>query len=94
MLLNFLILKKFSERGSMFTKKSIALVMKPRKVILSKLNCNSAEAFVTMSIFMYSKYSKISNTSYLPKMPRQTAKTQIRLLLKKQSDLGLPCLLF
>ena len=28
------------------------------------------------------------------KMPGQTAQTQIRLLLKKQSDLGLRCLLF
>ena len=26
--------------------------------------------------------------------PRQTGQTQIRLLLKKQSDQGLPCLLF
>ena len=28
------------------------------------------------------------------KRPRQTVQTQIRLLLKKQSDQGLPCLLF
>ena len=27
----------------------------------------------------------------MPKRPRQTAQTQIRLLLKKQSDQGLPC---
>ena len=40
------------------------------------------------------KFSKISNTSYLLKGPRQTGQTQIRLLLKKQSDQGLPCLLF
>ena len=40
------------------------------------------------------KRSKISNTSCLPKRPRQTVQTQIRLLLKKQSDQGLPCLLF
>ena len=32
---------------------------------------------------------------YLPaKKPRQTEQTQIGLLLKKQSDQGLPCLLF
>ena len=37
---------------------------------------------------------KISNTSCLLKRPRQTAQTQIRLLLKKQSDQDLPCLLF
>ena len=30
----------------------------------------------------------------LSKWPRQTAQTQIILLLKKQSDQGLPCLLF
>ena len=41
----------------------------------------------------YSKFSKIKNFSYLPKRPRQTVQTQIRLLLKKQSDQGLPCLL-
>ena len=42
----------------------------------------------------YGKCSKISNTSCLPKRPRQTVQTQIRLLLKKQSDQGLPHLLF
>ena len=41
----------------------------------------------------YGKCSKISNTSYLPKRPRQIGQTQIRLLLKKQSDQGLPYLL-
>ena len=33
-------------------------------------------------------------TSCLSKRPRQTVQTQIRLLLKKQSAQGLPCLLF
>ena len=42
----------------------------------------------------YCKCSKILNTSYLPKKLRQTVQTKIRLLLKKQSDQGLPCLLF
>ena len=37
------------------------------------------------------KCSQISNTSCLL---RQTGQTQIRQLLKKQSDQGLPCLLF
>ena len=38
---------------------------------------------------------KVRNfNSCLPKRDRQTAQTQIRLLLKKQSDQGLPCLLF
>ena len=36
----------------------------------------------------------ILNTSCLQKWPRQTAQTQIRLLLKKQSDQGLHYLLF
>ena len=40
------------------------------------------------------KCSKILNTNYLPIRPRQTVHTQIRLLPGKQSDLGLPCLLF
>ena len=34
----------------------------------------------------YKKCSKFFNTSYLPKRPRQTGQTQMRLLLKKQSD--------
>ena len=44
----------------------------------------------------YGKCSKISNTSFLPKWPRHTCtvQTQIRLLLKKQSDQCLSCLLF
>ena len=46
-----------------------------------------------MKIMNYIKCSKILNTSCLPKRPRQTGQTQIRLLLKKQSDLGLPSLL-
>ena len=40
---------------------------------------------------VYGKHSKIVNTSYLPKRSRQTGQTQIRLLLKMQSDQGLPC---
>ena len=39
----------------------------------------------------YGRFSKILNTSYLPKRGRQTVQTQTRLLLKKQSDQGLPC---
>ena len=45
---------------------------------------------IAKSILFYDKCSK----SCLPKMHRQTAQTQIRLLLKKQSYQGLPCLLF
>ena len=40
------------------------------------------------------KCSKILNTGCLPKGPRQTGQTQIRLLLRKQSDHDLPFLLF
>ena len=40
------------------------------------------------------KCSKILNSSWLQKRSRQTAQTQIRLLLKKQSDQVLPFLLF
>ena len=47
---------------------------------------------------LYSKCSKVSNTSCLVKRSRQTVQTQtsllFQLLLKKQSDQGLPCLLF
>ena len=43
----------------------------------------------------HGKCSKILNTGCLPTMPRKTAQTQARLLLlQKQSDQGLPCLLF
>ena len=42
----------------------------------------------------YSKYSNISHTRCLLIRPRQTRQTRIRLLLKKQSDQGLPCLPF
>ena len=42
----------------------------------------------------YGKCSKIVNASLLPKRHRQTGQTLIRLLLEKQSDQGLPCLLF
>ena len=50
--------------------------------------------FQCMKLSVCGKCSKISNTSCLPKRRRQTGQTQIRLLLKKQSDQGLPCLLF
>ena len=51
-------------------------------------------ATVSWICIIYRKCSKISNTSCLPNRPRQIAQTQIRLLLKKQADQGLPCLLF
>ena len=37
---------------------------------------------------------KFRTVACLLKKPRQTGQTWIRLLLKKQSDQGLPCLLF
>ena len=43
----------------------------------------------------YGKCSKILNSSCLPQKPRLTGQAHIRLLLNiKQSDQGLPCLLF
>ena len=39
-----------------------------------------------MRLNKYGKCSKILNTSCLPKRPRQTSQTQIRLLLKKQGN--------
>ena len=42
----------------------------------------------------YGRCSKLLNTSCVSGRPRQTMQIQIRLLLKKQSDQGLPCLLF
>ena len=56
-----------------------------------------AHAHMLIHIFLLSNkknIANISNTSCLPKIPRQTVQTKIRLLLKKQSDQGLPCLLF
>ena len=46
-----------------------------------------------MKIMNCIKCSKILNSSCLPKRPRQMGQTQIRLLLKKQSDQGLSGLL-
>ena len=45
-------------------------------------------------LLRFGKCSKILNTSCLPKWPRQTGQTQIRLLLNWQSDQHLHCLLF
>ena len=46
-----------------------------------------------MKIMNYDKCSKILSTSCLLNRPRQMGQTQIRLLLQKQSDQGLPRLL-
>ena len=43
---------------------------------------------------VYGKCSEILNTTFIERRHRQTAQTQVILLLKKQSDLVLPCLLF
>ena len=59
---------------------------------------NTLPTLCTKSNFMSDgdqcKLSKLLNTSYQPKSPRQTVQTQIRLLLMKQSDQGIPFLLF
>ena len=52
-----------------------------------------SQNFSSIGTLAYGRCSKISNTSCLPKRPRQTAQTPMR-FLKKQSDQGLPCLLF
>ena len=52
------------------------------------------EKIIICQYITFGKCSKISNTSYLHKRPRETRQTLIRLLLKKQSDQGLPCLPF
>ena len=57
------------------------------------LRLNSLQ-YSRSSVQKYSKSSKILNASCLLKKPRRTVQTQIRLLLKKQSDQGLICLLF
>ena len=45
------------------------------------------------ALTVYCRCYKFSNTRWLPKRPGQTVLTQIRLLLKKQSDMGPPFLL-
>ena len=68
--------------------------MKSPLALLKISSLNELISFRTVydTFFRYSKI--ISNTRFLSKIPRQTRQTQIRLLLKKQSDQGLPCLLF
>ena len=51
----------------------------------------NVNAVSSVEILRYGKFSKILNTSWLLKRSRQTVQTQIRLLLKKQSDLCLHC---
>ena len=59
------------------------------KTEVSLFGANAAE-----KINQYGKSSKILHTSCLLKGPKQTAQTQIRLLLMRGSDQGLTCLLF
>ena len=79
----------------------VELLGKPQtsvlKVLPGKLDIKRHSPSILYRLFQNRIYyicSKILNTSCLPKRPRQTVQTQIRLLLKKQSDQGLPCLLF
>ena len=62
------------------------------------LKTNNTEKQITNPsdpyIHVYSKCLKISSVSCLPKRAGQIASTHIRLLMKKQSDQGLTCLLF
>ena len=58
-------------------------------------NLHQAEVgFTSFIAYHFTKGSKISNTSCLPKRARQTVQAQIRLLLLKQSDQCIHCLLF
>ena len=47
-----------------------------------------------LTLFGDCNCSKILNTCCQPKWPNQTAQTQIRLLMKKLSDQGLPTSIF
>ena len=49
--------------------------------------CSGASLFYMVNALKFEHYRS------MPKMPRPTGQTQIRLLLQKQSDQGLPCLL-
>ena len=55
--------------------------------------CTFESNLLTLSSNIARK-AKIWNTSCMLKRPRKTVQTKIRLLLKKQSDQGLPCMLF
>ena len=57
-------------------------------------NCWLAKKALNSLLVSMGNALKFLNTRSLPKRSRQTAQTQIRLLLKKQSDQGLCCLLF
>ena len=68
---------------------------------LASINGNIEESLTWINGFsMVSAIVVVLNShdsppcSWISKMPRQTVQTQLRLLLKKQSDQGLPCLLF
>ena len=74
------------------------LVPQPQKKIFVWNNRPKGPIKLAITMFSrtereYDKCSKILNTHCLPKRPRQIGQTQSRLLLKKQSDQGLPYLL-
>ena len=61
----------------------------PKRIYLA-----SAEQEIRKETFIVFSNYKINVLSCQQKRYRQTVQTQIRLLLQKQSDQGLPCLLF
>ena len=66
-----------------------------KPIVPSGVNTDRELIISTLWIYQgFGKYSKIPNTCLIHKRYRQTVHTQIRLPLKKQSDQGLPCLLF
>ena len=75
-----------------FLAHMLKLMGKKIFTILSSKFCLSKPMGLTQP--KYGRCSKILNTSCLPKRPQQTAPTQIRQLLKKQFNQGLPYLPF
>ena len=73
------------------------LSVSPNRLVAALGNINGILRLLSwngMFLGDYGRCSKILNTSCVSKRPRQTEQTLIRLLLKKQSDQGLPCLYF
>ena len=90
----------FPEFDGSWFKLFAKVISRQPKSLLARKKRNSYRYVLTVGLFSKTiknwcgKYSIISNTSCLPKRLRQSAQTLIRLLLQRQSDLGLCCLLF
>ena len=84
----------FSLKYSQAYEKGIALFRWPNVYDLWNTYLTKFIDRYVSYIISYSKSSQILKARFLPKRPSQTAQTLIRLLMRKQSDQGLPCLLF